>query len=114
TLLVGSSADGLEVLDMEGDWIPVKAHSQHLTVNVGDMLQNLTNGLFKSTTHRVVNPPDAATERYSMPMFVHPRGDVDLTPRQKFVDMTGGEPHYPSILADEYLHQRLVEIGLAS
>ena len=49
-----------------------------------------------------------------MPMFVHPRGDVDLTPRQKFVDMTGGEAQYPSILADAYLHQRLVEIGLAS
>jgi hypothetical protein len=47
-------------------------------------------------------------------MFVHPRGDVDLTPRPKFVEMTGGEAQYPSILADDYLHQRLVEIGLAS
>ena len=114
TLLVGATADGLQVMDHDGSWIEVEGNHDHIIVDSGDMLQNLTNGLFKSTTHRVVNPPDAATERYSMPMFVHPRGDVDLTPRQKFVDMTGGEAQYPSILADAYLHQRLVEIGLAS
>lgn len=114
TLLVGATADGLQVMDHDGSWIEVEGNHDHIIVDSGDMLQNLTNGLFKSTTHRVVNPPDAATERYSMPMFVHPRGDVDLTPRQKFVEMTGGEAQYPSILADAYLHQRLVEIGLAS
>ena len=114
TLLVGATADGLQVMDHDGSWIEVEGNHDHIIVDSGDMLQNLTNGLFKSTTHRVINPPDAATERYSMPMFVHPRGDVDLTPRAKFVEMTGGEARYPSILADEYLHQRLVEIGLAS
>ena len=48
-----------------------------------------------------------------MPMFVHPRNEIDLTPRQEFVDMTGGKPLYQSITAGAYLHQRLVEIGLA-
>ena len=114
TLLVGATADGLQVMDHDGSWIEVEGNHDHIIVDSGDMLQNLTNGLFKSTTHRVVNPSDSSTERYSMPMFVHPRGDVDLTPREKFVAMTGGKALYPSISADEYLHQRLVEIGLAS
>ena len=48
-----------------------------------------------------------------MPMFVHPRNEIDLTPRPEFVALTGGEAHYQSITAGAYLHQRLVEIGLA-
>tara|TARA_X000001036_G_scaffold425214_1_gene451178 strand:+ start:154 stop:1086 length:933 start_codon:yes stop_codon:yes gene_type:complete len=114
TLLVGATADGLQVMDHDGSWIEVEGNHDHIIVDSGDMLQNLTNGLFKSTTHRVINPPDAASDRYSMPMFVHPRNDVDLTPLAEFVELTGGEVLYDSINAGDYLHQRLVEIGLAS
>ena len=114
TLLVGATADGLQVMDHDGTWIEVEGNHDHIIVDSGDMLQNLTNGLFKSTTHRVVNPPDANSDRYSMPMFVHPRDDVDLTPLPEFIEMTGGEALYDSITAGDYLHQRLVEIGLAS
>ncbi len=114
TLLVGATADGLQVMDHDGSWIEVEGNHDHIIVDSGDMLENLTNGLFKSTTHRVVNPPDAVTDRYSMPMFVHPRNEIDLTPRQEFIELTGGEALYDSITAGEYLHQRLVEIGLAS
>ncbi len=114
TLLVGATADGLQVMDHDGTWIEVEGNHEHIIVDSGDMLQNLTNGLFKSTTHRVINPPDATSDRYSMPMFVHPRNDVDLTPLPEFVEMTGGEALYDSINAGDYLHQRLVEIGLAS
>ena len=80
TLLVGSSADGLEVLDKGGDWIPVRAHAQNLTVNVGDMLQNLTGGVLRSTTHRVVLPPGPQRNqsRYSLPFFLHPVGPMPL------------------------------------
>ena len=112
TLLVTATADGLEVMDHDGTWIQVKGDQDAIIVDSGDMLQNLTNGLFKSTTHRVVNPKDANTRRYSMPMFVHPRNEIDLTPHPDFVAMTGGVALYPSIKAGEYLHQRLVEIGL--
>lgn len=112
TLLVTATADGLEVMDHDGTWIQVQGDQDAIIVDSGDMLQNLTNGLFKSTTHRVVNPKDANTRRYSMPMFVHPRNEIDLTPHPTFVDMTGGVAHYPSILAGDYLHQRLKEIGL--
>jgi isopenicillin N synthase-like dioxygenase len=112
TLLVTATADGLEVMDHDGTWIKVQGDQDAIIVDSGDMLQNLTNGLFKSTTHRVVNPKHANTRRYSMPMFVHPRNEIDLTPNPTFVEMTGGVPLYPSILAGDYLHQRLKEIGL--
>ena len=112
TLLVTATADGLEVMDHDGTWIQVKGDQDAIIVDSGDMLQNLTNGLFKSTTHRVVNPKNANTRRYSMPMFVHPRNEIDLTPHPDFVKMTGGTPLFPSINAGDYLHQRLKEIGL--
>ena len=113
TLLVGSTASGLQVMDHDGSWIDVEAGHDHIIVDSGDMLQNITNGLFKSTTHRVVNPPDARSDRYSMPLFVHPRNEIDLTPREEFFERTNSTPQYESITAGEYLHQRLVEIGLA-
>ena len=112
TLLVGATADGLEVMDHDGSWIAVEGKHDHIIVDTGDMIQNITNGLYKAITHRVVNPEDAKGDRYSMPLFVHPRPDVDLTPRPEFFDRTGGEAKYPSITAGEYLAQRLREIGL--
>ena len=113
TLLVTATADGLEVMDHDGSWIKVEGDATHIIVDSGDMLQNLTNGLFKSTTHRVVNPANSTERRFSMPMFVHPRNEIDLTPRQEFIDLTGGKALFQSITAGDYLHQRLVEIGLA-
>ena len=112
TLLVTATADGLEVMDHDGSWIKVTDQNDAIIVDSGDMLQNLTNGLFKSTTHRVVNPVHANTRRYSMPMFVHPSNDIDLTPHHAMVALTGGVATFPSITAGEYLHQRLREIGL--
>ena len=80
TLLVGASADGLEVMDKAGVWTAVKALPEHLVVNVGDMLQRLTNHELKSTTHRVVNPPKEkwGQPRFSMPFFCHPVPDMSL------------------------------------
>ena len=112
TLLVGATADGLEVMDHDGSWIAVEGKHDHIIVDTGDMIQNITNGFYKSITHRVVNPEDAKGDRYSMPLFVHPRPDVDLSPRPEFFDRTGGEAKYPNITAGEYLAQRLREIGL--
>ena len=112
TLLVGATADGLEVMDHDGEWIQVQGNHEHIIVDSGDMLQNITNGLFKAVTHRVVNPPDATSDRYSMPLFTHPRDEVDLSPRPQFIAKTGGEAKFPSITAGAYLRQRLIEIGL--
>ena len=112
TLLIGSTASGLQVKDHDGSWIDVPPGHQHIIVDAGDMLQNLTNGLVRSTTHRVVNPDTSDTSRYSMPFFVHPRYDVDLSPQPEFIDQTGGEARFPSLDARTYLHQRLREIGV--
>jgi len=107
TLLVGSSAGGLEVLDADGKWLAVGAHTEHITVNVGDMLQNLTGGLLKSTTHRVVLPERSLwhTPRYSVPFFLHPIGEMSLAPIM-------GSQSYRDWTAQEYLDHRLKEIGL--
>src|SRR5690606_13594765 len=80
TLLIGASADGLEVLTKDGSWCPIKAQGEDIVVNVGDMLQRLTNNKLKSTTHRVVKPPRELmkTSRYSVPFFLHPRANMSL------------------------------------
>jgi isopenicillin N synthase-like dioxygenase len=113
TLLIGASADGLELLTRENEWFPVKAYGEDLVVNVGDMLQRLTNNKLKSTTHRVVNPPRELMKysRYSVPFFLHPKSGMDLTCLPSCID----EDHpkqYTDITAGEYLDERLREIGL--
>jgi isopenicillin N synthase-like dioxygenase len=113
TLLIGASADGLEVLTRTGAWYPVKAHGEDLVVNVGDMLQRLTNNKLKSTTHRVVNPPRELMKfsRFSVPFFLHPKADMDLTSLPSTIDAEHPKA-YSDITAGEYLDERLREIGL--
>jgi len=113
TLLIGASADGLEVLTREGEWFAIKAQGEDIVVNVGDMLQRLTNNKLRSTTHRVVNPPREMMKnsRYSVPFFLHPKSKMDLTCLDLCVD--GAHPKgYTDITAGEYLDERLRQIGL--
>lgn len=113
TLLVGASADGLEILTKEGNWMPIKATSGQIVVNVGDMLQRLTNNRLRSTTHRVVNPPRDLwhTSRFSVPFFMHPCQSVSLSCLDSCI--TERYPRvYEDITAGEYLDERLREIGL--
>ena len=113
TLLIGASADGLELLTRENTWFPVKAHGEDLVVNVGDMLQRLTNNKLKSTTHRVVNPPreQMKNSRFSVPFFMHPKPDMDLTSLESCIDAAHPKA-YSDMTAGEYLDERLREIGL--
>ncbi|KHJ39006.1 2OG-Fe(II) oxygenase superfamily protein [Pedobacter glucosidilyticus] len=113
TLLIGASADGLEVLTRNGDWFAVKAHGEDIVVNVGDMLQRLTNNKLKSTTHRVVNPPRELmkSSRYSVPFFLHPKSGMDLTCLTSCIDEENPKA-YSDMTAGEYLDERLREIGL--
>jgi len=113
TLLIGASADGLEVLTRANEWLPIKAHHTDIVVNVGDMLQRLTNNKLKSTTHRVVNPPRELmkTSRFSVPFFLHPRSDMDLTSLESCIDAEHPKL-YTDMTAGEYLDERLREIGL--
>ncbi len=113
TLLMGASADGLQVLRRDGKWIPITALPDQLVVNVGDMLERLTNKKLKSTIHRVVNPPRHLmnTPRYSIPFFMHPRSEMSLAALPGCVDAKNPKL-WQDTTAGEFLNQRLKEIGL--
>lgn len=116
TLLCEATGPGLELLQTDGRWLAVNPLPGQIIVDTGDMLQALSNGIFKSTTHRVVNPDAQSVgtdRRFSLPFFMHPRADFDLTPLVGCVTRTGGQPKFPSQTAGQYLQQRLQEIGLA-
>lgn len=113
TLLVGASADGLEILDKQGNWVAVTSLPEQIVVNVGDMLQRLTNNRLKSTTHRVVNPPRElwGTSRFSIPFFLHPISGMSLACLDSCISENNPKA-YPDATAGEYLDERLREIGL--
>jgi isopenicillin N synthase-like dioxygenase len=113
TLLVGASADGLEILTKQDEWVPVTSLPEQIVVNVGDMLQRLTNNKLRSTTHRVVNPKKEFwhTSRFSIPFFLHPKSSMSLECLPNCVD-ENNPLAYDVATAGEYLNERLVEIGL--
>ena len=113
TLLLGAEEAGLELLDRDGQWLPVRPPEGAMVVNVGDMLQRLTNHVLPSTTHRVVNPPveRRGTRRYSMPFFLHPAPDFLIKALPQCVSAQNPERE-PPITAHDYLAERLREIGL--
>jgi len=113
TLLMGASASGLEVKTKKGEWIGVTALPDQLVINVGDMLQRLTNNKLRSTIHRVVNPPqkDWRKSRYSIPFFTHPKSGMRLNCLDQCIDETHPK-EYENITAGEYLNERLKELGL--
>jgi len=113
TLLLGAEEAGLELQTKDGRWIPVSPKPGELVVNIGDMLQRLTNGQLRSTSHRVVNPPRErwGHSRYSMPFFLHFRSDFLIEALPGTVPV-GEQPKWPPITANDYLQERLREIKL--
>jgi isopenicillin N synthase-like dioxygenase len=115
TLLLGAEEAGLQLLRKDGRWMDIRPPEGALVVNIGDMLQRLTNNMLPSTTHRVVNPPKhrQAISRYSMPFFVHLRPDFLIEPLPQCVSAVN-PGRYAAISANDYLRERLKEIGLMS
>jgi len=113
TLLVGASADGLQILTKQGEWVGVTSLPEQIVVNVGDMLQRFTNNRLMSTTHRVVNPARELwhTSRFSIPFFLHPKSSMSLRCLDTCID-EGHPKAYEDATAGEYLDERLREIGL--
>ena len=113
TLLVGASADGLEILSKQNEWVAVTSLPDQIVCNVGDMLQRLTNNKLISTTHRVVNPKRELwhTSRFSIPFFLHPRSSMSLRCLDDCIDANNPKA-YEDATAGEYLDERLREIGL--
>lgn len=99
TLLIAATQPGLQVKDSQGNWRDIPCEKNHIIVNVGDMLQECTQGFLRSTTHRVINPPDKQSNlsRYSFPLFLHPKDGVILSKRYS---------------AKSYRDERLGELGL--
>ena len=110
TIMVAAEGPGLQLLDRDGQWLPVKTDTTNLIVDSGDMLARMTNGAIPATTHRVVNPTGPNVSRYSMPFFMHPTPQTSL---KALPSCLGSGPRYPETTAGEYLQERLRAIGLA-
>ncbi|WP_404481940.1 isopenicillin N synthase family dioxygenase [Novosphingobium sp. BL-52-GroH] len=114
TLLLGAQEAGLELLGKDGRWLSIAPPEGAVVVNIGDMLQRLTNHVLPSTTHRVRNPEGerAGHSRYSMPFFLHLRSDFRFVTLPECVSETNPDRYPETITADDYLQERLREIGL--
>jgi isopenicillin N synthase-like dioxygenase len=114
TLLLGAEEAGLQLLGKDGGWIPVDPPTGALVVNVGDMLQRLTNHVLPSTTHRVINPPPERRHlpRYSMPFFLHLASDFMIETLPNCVSADRPDLYPAPISANDFLTERLIEIGL--
>lgn len=113
TLLMGAHGRGLQVKNNKGEWVDAIARPDQLMINVGDMLSRLTNNKLKSTIHQVVNPPRElwGTSRYSIPFFMHPISEMSLNCLEECVDAEHPK-QFEDITAGEFLHERLIELGL--
>ena len=113
TLLMGAHGKGLQVQNHEGAWIDAIAEPDQLMINVGDMLSRLSNNKLKSTIHQVVNPPRElwGSSRYSIPFFMHPISEMPLNCLDNCIDNEHPK-RYEDITAGEFLHERLIELGL--
>lgn len=113
TLLMGAQGKGLQVQNLEGDWIDAIAEPNEIMINVGDMLSRHSNNKLKSTVHRVTNPPKEmwGTSRYSIPFFMHPISEMKLDVLENCIDENNPK-QFEDITAGEYLNQRLLELGL--
>jgi isopenicillin N synthase-like dioxygenase len=109
TLLVSASASGLQLLDRRGQWLDIESDPENIIVDSGDMLARITNDVIPATTHRVVNPEGPNLSRYSMPYFMHPNPDAMLS---CLPSCRGEGAKYPDILANDFLFERLRDIGL--
>jgi isopenicillin N synthase-like dioxygenase len=114
TLLLGAEEAGLQLRGRDGTWLAIDPPAGALVVNIGDMLQRLTNKRLPSTTHRVINPPPERRHlpRYSMPFFLHFASDFVIETLPSCVDAAHSDQFPEPITADAYLKERLVEIGL--
>lgn len=113
TLLMGAQGRGLQVQNHNGEWLDAIAEPNELMINVGDMLSRHTNNKLKSTIHRVVNPPRElwGTSRYSIPFFMHPVNSMKLNVLESCIDDEHPK-QFDDITADEFLNERLMELGL--
>ena len=113
TLLLGAEEAGLQLMTREGAWLDVNPPEGAIVVNIGDMLERLTNHKLPSTTHRVVNPAAnrAHLPRYSIPFFLHFAPDYLIRTLPACVDGKHPDRYPQPITAQDFLYERLRETG---
>lgn len=101
TILPAANEPGLQVMGTDGLWRDVPCDFGTLAINIGDMLEEASQGYYPSTLHQVLNPTgeSAKRSRVSLPLFLHPRDNVVLSERHT---------------AGSYLEERLRELGVKS
>src|SRR5690606_27127120 len=112
TILPRATAEGLQLQNANGEWIDVVVPDNAIIINAGDMLQNITNGLYKSARHRVINK-NPSSERYSMVAFIHPRPSDRMDPLPNYIAAVGSRK-FGNLTAQELLFERLIELGIHS
>ncbi len=106
---MGATASGLQLLDKDGTWLDVNTKPGQLVVDSGDMMSRITNEIIPATIHRVINPEESNTARFSMPFFVHPHPEAML---ECIPSCKGDGEKFPPISAHDCLMERLKDIGL--
>ena len=109
TILMGATASGLQLQDRDGSWLDVETKPGQLVVDSGDMLSRITNEIIPATIHRVINPEESTSARFSMPFFVHPHPKAML---ECIPSCVGEGAKFPPISSHDCLTQRLKDIGL--
>ncbi len=113
TIFLRATAKGLQLKTKEGEWIEVIVPEKAVVIGCGDMMENLTNGLFRSAVHRVCDS-ERGIERFGMAFYTHGGYQDRMDPLDICVGMTGGKPKYAEATARELLSERLVDLGLAT
>lgn len=113
TIFMGATDEGLQLKTKDGEWIEVVVPDKAVIVGCGDMMENLTNGLYRSAVHRV-NDRGRGKRRYAIACYTHARYEDRMDPLPRCIEMTGGKLKYAWATAGELLNERLVDLGLAS
>ncbi|CAF2040042.1 hypothetical protein BRARA_I01458 [Brassica rapa] len=96
-LFQDDKVSGLQLLK-DGDWIDVPPLNHSIVINLGDQLEVITNGRYKSVMHRVVTQKEG--NRMSIASFYNPGSDAEISPASS---LACKETEYPSFVFDDYM-----------
>lgn len=109
TILPKSTAEGLEVLNDEGEWVPVFIKEDAFIINAGDILEAYSNGYIKSSMHRVRRPDNMDRDRYSCVFFNAPNDDTIVYPIEEWIEKSGGKRKFIEATFRELFMERMAD-----
>ncbi|MDH3747531.1 MAG: hypothetical protein OER97_04945 [Gammaproteobacteria bacterium] len=90
--LLYQTAPGLELLDVNGQWLDAPTRDGRIVVLLDDMLERWTNGVFKASGHRVRSTEE---QRFSIVMFIAANDDIEIAPLPQFVSSSSPSRYAP-------------------